>query len=46
MNDKRFNFPTEILYPYVYVMGGKSTGKNDTSVMRSCERFNLKTKKW
>ena len=29
-------------YPYIYAIGGK---KYD-SILRSCERFNLKTNKW
>ena len=46
MWDKRYTFPMAYIHPYVYAIGGRQYGSQQTSILRSCERFNLETNKW
>jgi N-acetylneuraminic acid mutarotase len=46
MKSGRYTFPLVKFKHYLYAIGGREYGDDQVSIYRTCERFNLETKKW
>ena len=46
MNKLRYIFNAVYFNKYIYVLGGRDYGNDETAVLKNCERFNLISNKW